>query len=239
MIKNIKIFTGCLAIGLASFIGCANADDDVILFKIHDVVPVKNSDGLIVSCEFGATFYNRSNNEVNNTSLNLVWADEVVADAINQEERNNMEAQRSGRRNVPRYGTATYNSNTVSLDLRLPPLKAKQQISLKSKVASDRCFLLIEDMEINVNSCNIVRKDGGNASVMTKEACQNLFRNVSPKSSEYYSDFLPVSLETRISEEDALSTKKYKEMEDIFSQVVNVVNAIDESLSAANKENKE
>ena len=224
--------------GLASFIGFANAADNVVLFKIHDVVPVKNADGLIVSCDFGATFYNRSPNEVNNTSLNLVWADEVVADAINQEERNNREAQRTNRRNTPRYGTATYNSNTVSLNLRLPPLKPNQQVSLKSKVATDRCFLLIEDMDININSCNVVPQNGDMTVVTNSpDMCQNLFRNVSPKSSEYYADFLPVSVEAHRAEEDALVKEKYKEMEDVFSQATNAVDAINSSLSDENNEN--
>lgn len=239
MIKNSKIFTGCLAMGLASFIGFANAADNVVLFKIHDVVPVKNADGLVVSCDFGATFYNRSPNEINNASLNLVWADEVVADAINQEERNNREAQRSKRRNTPRYGTATYNSNSVSLNLRLPPIKSNQQVSLKSKVATDRCFLLIGDMEINVNSCNVVPKEGAVTTTTTPEMCKNLFRNVGPKSSEYYSDFLPISVEAQRAEEDAAVKAKFQEMENIFTQAADAVAAIETSLSDNSEENKE
>lgn len=240
MIKNSKIFAGCLAIGLASFIGLSNASDNVVLFKIHDVVPVKDAEGLIVSCDFGATFYNRSPNEVTNASLNLSWADEVVADAINQEARNNKEAMRANRRNTPRYGTATYNSNTVSLNLRLPPLKPNQQVSLKSKVATDRCFLLIEDMEINVNSCNVAMKEGElTTASANNDMCKNLFRNVGPKSSEYYSDFLPVSVEAHKAEEDAQVKEKYQEMEDVFNQASNAVAAIETSLSISSDENKD
>ena len=75
MNKNAKLFITCLGLGMASYINVAAAASDAILFKIHDVVPVKNADGNVVSCDVGATFYNRTEKEINNASLNLIWAD--------------------------------------------------------------------------------------------------------------------------------------------------------------------
>ena len=153
MIKAKKILAQCLGIGLASYIGAASAAEEGVLFKIHDIIPVKNADGIVVSCELGATFYNRTESELTNAALTLSWDDEVVAEAINQEERNAREIKRTPRRNVPRYNTASYNTKDISLNLRLPPIKSHQQVSLKAKVVTDRCFLLLNDVNISVTKC--------------------------------------------------------------------------------------
>lgn len=77
----------CLSVGLASYIGAAHAADNAVLFKIHDINPIKNSDGIVTSCDLGATFFNRTGSEVTNATLNLVWPDDVVSDTIEQEQR--------------------------------------------------------------------------------------------------------------------------------------------------------
>ena len=107
MNKNAKLFITCLGLGMASYINAASAASDGVLFKIHDIVPVKNADGVVSSCELGATFYNRTDKEISNAALNLIWTDEVIVDAINQEDRNMREAKKQNRQNLPRYNTAT------------------------------------------------------------------------------------------------------------------------------------
>ena len=56
-----------------------------VLFKIHDVKPIRNRDGNVTDCEFNATFYNRSNNNVNKIVLNLTWQDKAIANVIDFE----------------------------------------------------------------------------------------------------------------------------------------------------------
>ena len=227
MKKNAKLFITCLGLGMASYINAASAAADAVLFKIHDVVPVKNADGNVVSCDVGATFFNRTSNELSNVALNLVWADEVVADAINQEERNAREAQRTARRNTPRYNTATYNDRNVSMSLRLPPLKPYQQVTLKSKVATDRCFLLLNDMEVNVTNCG----SASDAKTPTAKAnCDNLFRFVSPKSPEYYSEFQAISPEEQNAQEQSQSDQQKQEINNLYKETVNTINTMTQKL---------
>ena len=228
MNKNAKLFAACLGLGMASCINAAAAAADAVLFKIHDIVPVKNADGNVVSCDVGATFYNRTANEVTNASLNLIWADEVVADAINQEERNAKEAQRLNRRNVARYNTATYNDRNVTMSLRLPPLKPYQQVTLKSKVVTDRCFLLLNDMEIEVTNCGTSADTGksGVSSRAAAAACSNLFRFVGPKSPEYYSEFRPVSAEEQNAQEQNQSDQQKQEINSLYKETVSSINVL-------------
>ena len=220
-----KMLARCLGIGLASYIGAAAAAENGVLFKIHDIVPVKNADGIVVSCDLGATFYNRTGAEVSNAALTLVWSDEVVADAINQEERKAREARRTNRRNTPRYNTASYNSKDISLNLRLPPIKPHQQISLKSKVMTDRCFLLLNDMEVTVTKCGTAASN----EELSKIGCDNLFRFVSPKSPEYYSEFKEVSPDELAAQEDNLNNIKKMEVIDLYNSTLATIENISQS----------
>ena len=225
-----KLYTSCLALAIASYVNVAAAED-VVLFKIHDIAPVKNADGVVVSCDLGATFYNRSEREVSNAALKLEWADEVVADAINQEERNAKEAKRMNRRNTPRYNTATYNSRNVSLNFRLPTMKPYQQVTLKSKINTDRCFLLLNDMGIEVTSCNLSESKTDSKVSASKDACKNLFRFVGPKSPEYYSEFKPVSEEEQKTQEDMQMDEQKKNIEKVYGDTITSIGALSKKLA--------
>ena len=48
-----------------------------ILFKIHDIKPIENSDGVVTSCQYTATFYNRSPFNLRQAKMNLEWTDKI------------------------------------------------------------------------------------------------------------------------------------------------------------------
>ena len=229
MNKNAKLFITCLGLGMASYVNVATAASDAILFKIHDVVPVKNADGNVISCDVGATFYNRTANEVSNVALDLIWADEVVADAINQEERNAREAKRQNRRTA-RYNTATYNSRNVTMSLRLPPMKPYQQVTLKSKIATDRCFLLLNDMEIDVTNCGTAG-EGKAISGRVNTNCSNLFRYISPKNAEYYSEFKQISPEEQSAQEQSESDQQKQEINNLYKETIGSIASLSQRMS--------
>ncbi len=56
-----------------------------VLFKVHDIKPLKNRDGKITNCEFNITFFNRSNKNVDNATVNLTWKDEAIGNVIEDE----------------------------------------------------------------------------------------------------------------------------------------------------------
>lgn len=234
MKNNAKLFIASLGLGIIAGVSAASAASDAVLFKIHDVVPVKNADGNVVSCDVGATFYNRTSEELVNAALDLVWTDEVVADAINQEERNAKEAKRSGRRNLPRYNTATYNERTVRMNLRLPPMKPQQQVTLKSKVTTDRCFLLLNDMEVNVTNCGSNGDKSKNYS--TKTNCNNLFLFVNPKSPEYYSEFKPVSMDELNAQELNMNNQQKQDLNTLYKETITSIAALTQKMKESRPE---
>ncbi len=191
-----KNFLPYLSLSMFALTGSAMASEDAILFKIHDVVPIKNADGMVTACDLGATFFNRSDKEISNSSVVLRWDDEVVAETIDQEQRNEREAKRLKRTNsVSRYKTSNLSSKDLTLNLKLPTLKPRQQFSLKSKITTDRCFLLLNNVEVNVRSCQLGGGKDKDSLKSGRNGCQGMFKFVSIKDPEYYSEFKEVSLD--------------------------------------------
>lgn len=235
MTKLNKMLLCSLGIGLASWIGTASAAEDTVLFKVHDIVPVKNADGNVVACDVGATFYNRTANEIRNASLNLVWTDEVIGETINQEERDAKEARRANRKNTARYNTSSYTGKNIVLKLRLPPLKSYQQVTLKSKVGTDRCFLLLNDMEVDILNCGGSSGDKKAKGPAVQSSCEGLFTYVSPKSPEYYNDFQAISVVEQNAQENAALLTKKDAMYNAYQDALKQFDALNKTLDGTSE----
>ena len=232
MNKNIRILMQVAGISAALMSGVAyaqerNADETEsigeVLFKIHDVVPEKDADGKVLYCNIGATFFNRTKLNMNNVALTLSWTDDVVGEAIDQEERAEKEYKRTGSTEPrSRYSTAGFTSRKINAPLKLPPLKSMQQVSLRTKVDTDRCFLLLNDMDVVVNNCGTAALNNR----VSQQGCNNLFRYISPKSAEYYVEFKEIDLEQQQAMEDAEIDVMQKELNEAFNQTVAAIKNI-------------
>lgn len=236
MIITAKALVWVLLAGVVLPVGWARAaeDDDKsvgeILFKIHDVVPEKDVDGKVLYCNVGATFFNRTSVDVSNVALSLLWNDEVIGETIDQEERADKEQRRTNPNAArSRYSTSGFTSKTVSLQLKLPPLKSMQQVSLKTKVDTDRCFLLLNDMDIKVTNCGTAAMNGK----VSRQGCDNLFRYVSPMNAEYYTEFKEVSLEQQLMEEDKAFDAAEKELDKVYQETLDTIKNITAEVSGA------
>lgn len=232
MNRNFRFLMQVAGVSAALIAGVAYADDrnadetesvGEVLFKIHDVVPEKDTDGNVLYCNIGATFFNRTKVNIANAALTLKWTDDVIGEAIDQEERAEKEYKRTGSNEErSRYSTAGFTSRTVSASLKLPPLKSMQQVSLRSKVDTDRCFLLLNDMDIRVSNCGTAAMN----SKISQQGCNNLFRYVSPKSAEYYVEFKEIDPAQQMAIEDAEIDVMQKELDEAFNQTVAAIKNI-------------
>jgi hypothetical protein len=199
----------------------AETDKGFVLFKIHDIVPEKNADGNVVYCNIGATFFNRTKNDVANLAISLNWNDDVIGEIMDVEEREEREKKRSkSKEPKSRYSTSSFTSEVVSLDLKLPPIKANQQITLKTKVDTDRCFILLNDMDILINNCGTL------SASSSKDACANYFQYISPKNGEYYTEFKKISLEEELSNEDAHVVQVQNDINKVFEETISSIDRI-------------
>ena len=125
---------------------------DAVLFKIHDIVSINQNDGMYQACDFFVTFYNRSDKDINGATLNLTWKDDALEEIIRNETKSSDEraaAQAEGLQedyvhpgdeNVPSY-TEKVSPQEISTTIEMPAVKAYEQVSVRSRLQTDRCFM--------------------------------------------------------------------------------------------------
>ena len=243
MVRN-KTFlrlASCALVALTSATGWANykseekglqstipSDAEVVLFKIHDIKSLKNLNNEVTDCEFNISFYNRSDTYVEGASLLLEWKDEAIEDVINSEEQNNENFARQMSEEGNNFSTQRSQLTTGILvspslitNVRVPALQPYRQITLKSKLSSDRCFLMLNEAKYTLTQCLLPNKASGVRSAnKEQEQCQNLFRMVSVKDPEYYREFKKVSFNEDRKLQYQMKQRESEELGQIYEKAV-------------------
>jgi len=207
MVEKNKLFVSLCIFGsiLSATPAMSLENDDAILVKVHDIKPVKNERGITTHCEFMTTIHNRTPNDISAINIELNWRDEAADNTIEQEK--SMDTSNLRR-------TKDYVSSYIQATVNIPILKKNTQKSLPNKINSNRCFILMEDADINVKSCK------SNATNKKDEiACTSLFTYVSSKSPEYYTEFLNISLDEQKTKEAQDKEKISNELDAIFKTI--------------------
>ena len=211
MIKLGKTFVSAVAIAACVFAGSSNARaEDAILFKIVNVKPVKNAEGLTTSCDFEAIFFNRSATSISLATIDLSWMDKVAASTIEEEKKAQPSPNISKRIGGGKSVTAETSSADVSLSINVPFLSIYKQVMVKGNVATDRCFLLINTPTIDVDKCEAVGNEGDCAG----------FVAVTARDPQFYRDFKEVDYEEQKQVEKSRREKLREEIDAEFSKVV-------------------
>nr|QIM10632.1 hypothetical protein PlAlph_5240 [uncultured Alphaproteobacteria bacterium] len=219
---------------VAANINAANAAEsgEAVLFKIHDITPVKNSDGEVVGCDYSATFYNRSDITIRNATLNLSWKDTAIDGVIEQEKK---EDSVKNRRNISRARSTTERTTdkTVETLLEVPTIKPAKQIVVKSRVNTDRCFLLIDNASFNVKDCNAENATGQAASGRKRGegGCTRLFSYVSAEDPQYYLEFKAMTVDEEKTEVEEQRTKEKNVADEMYKKSVAAIEATNSIVS--------
>lgn len=237
--KTLMSLVGAITLSLAS--QAQAADNEAIMLKIHDITPVKNDKGITSTCEFFATVYNRTSMSFQELTINMDWYDEAVANLIQREEQNNNNRD-SNRRSNSR--TKELTSPNISTSISIPALKSNSQKTIKARVNSDRCFLLVQDPRIDIPSCNIENQpkqtssSGGiNRSGGSKFSCSALFHYISPKSPQYYTDFMAVSIDEQEETDKETLQRQGQELDTMFRNVEMNMGKISRAINAPSGRN--
>lgn len=234
----------------SEFMSNIASGENVVLFKIHDVKPIKNDEGIATDCEFSFTLYNRSPKNIDDVKMELSWLDDGVSSVIDEEDEKSVEEtvdeDYEGYLNAERIKTEkpkteNFVSRNLKTSLVLPLIKPFRQISLKSKIKTDRCFLLLKDASFSFDTCSVSedktdassRRGAFHSNVSVSNACVGLFKFVSPRDPEYYREFQKVSFnEEAIKREEAMKKdidglkKDYDSMVSTLDEVSSVLNII-------------
>lgn len=160
----------------------ASSDAGAILFRIENIKPITNNDGLIDKCTFMVTAFNRMEKAVKEAKLNFKWTDNIsgkyVIDGTDIKVNSGNDAK-----------------TEVTSDITLSDIAPHTQKSFEASVNTDKCFLLFDNLNYTVESC---MNEGDkveikNSKVVSKtEGCKGNFDYIDSKNPEYYSEFKDV-----------------------------------------------
>lgn len=220
--------------------------ESVVLFKVHDINPIKNEDGIITDCEFGLTFYNRSPKSIDAATMNLSWTDEGIANVIDFEEQQDISMTSQSVRSLSQAAqpkTADVTSKDLTTSVVLPQIKPFRQLSLKSKLKTDRCFLMLENADFSFTVCNVTDTSVNtntrrltSSKGQTGSDCASLFRFVSSKDPEYYREFQKVSFNEEAARRQEERKKNMEEIDESYNKILEGINNITETLNSINGE---
>jgi hypothetical protein len=208
-----------------------------VLFKIHDIEPVTDAEGVVTNCDFMVTFYNRTDESFRQAKLNLGWEDNVssrfeVDQDSAKEEKVVKEQPRNARYRSVDQKESKASSMEVTTSVTMPSLSAYKQASVKATVKTAKCFLLLDNVEFDVASCNMISKNTTETTSRrsrmvadrSDSECAGLFEYVDSKNPEYYDEFKKISYSDQAK---LLGDEKVQDTSDIkkaYDQVVTNIN---------------
>ena len=213
-----------------------------VLFKLHDIKPVENTEGTITHCDFLVTFYNRTTDSLRQAKIDMGWTDEVTERYFAEEDDEKKTSSRTrSNRSSNRIAAPVLGEITTSVDM--PALGSYKQTTFKGSVKTEKCFLLLDNLEFNVSSCSSIGDNANNnentrnsrrsrvAASRNASECANLFEYVDSKNPEYYGEFKNISY---TEQERLLSDEKKQDISDIEATYEKIVKNFEKAASIIN-----
>ncbi|MCQ2735474.1 MAG: hypothetical protein MJ212_05980 [Alphaproteobacteria bacterium] len=227
---SILSLASVLALGAAVYANAApvenkktvneTSDDNAILFRIENIEPIRNKDGLVDKCEFILTAFNRTDEDLKEAELELSWTDTIS-------KRYNIQEGK-----VVAVEDDEEAESVATQTIMLESIMAHKQKSFKSEVETDKCFSLLDSLEYEVKSCVTEgeKLEMKNSKSLSRGSCVGIFNYINSKNPEYYSEFKDVPesvLEKQVEEE------RKNEMEKVTNKVkstIETLKKVDETL---------
>ncbi|MBR2136438.1 MAG: hypothetical protein IJ852_00555 [Alphaproteobacteria bacterium] len=187
-----KIISFGLMLGLAALIStpvsaAENADQKAkeetskagaVLFRIENIRPVANDDGLTYKCDYLVTVYNRMEKEVKEANLNFNWVDNVSGKYVMQDGKLQTKEGKDA-------------AQIVSTSVQIKNIPAHRQKSFEQSIETDKCFLLLDNLNYKVENCVTVGNQTAmkDSKIVGSGDCAGNFNYVDSKNPEYYSEF--------------------------------------------------
>lgn len=170
------------------------SDADAILFRIESIKPLANEEGLTDRCSFLVTVYNRMEKKVEKIDMDFRWKDTIAKKyQIVDDEVKPVEDMKDAETYIVKH-------------IELSDVFPHQQKSYEQVVTTDKCFLLLDQLEYKVNDCVA---EGDKVQVKNnvqtnRGSCTDRFNYINSKNPEYYSEFkdVPDSILEQQAEED-------------------------------------
>lgn len=209
--------------------------NDAVIFKVHDITPV-SEEGVVTGCDFIVTLYNRTAINFRTFTINLQWKD-----AVDERFKFNRYVE-----SVLGADEAAKQKDFLGEDTSAQPLRtsvtvnafgADKQISVRSHVNNEKCYLMLNPADYAVTPCEIARSidSAGGLSVGAEgKECTNLFQLVDTKNPEYFGQFKNISA-TEIAEQNKkIESKELADIDVVIGKIVENLGTSDETLANIN-----
>ncbi|MCM1323130.1 MAG: hypothetical protein NC218_03005 [Acetobacter sp.] len=209
--------------------------NDAVIFKIHDIDPV-SKEGIVTGCDFTVTLYNRTAVNFRNFTLNLNWKDlvderfqfDTYVKSILGDKAPQQEAELLGEQNV---------SKPLSTALTVNAFGANKQISIRSHVDNEKCYLLLSQANYTVTPCDIARSaDPASRSIGGSDGkeCTSLFQLVDTSNPEYFGEFKNISATEIATQNQQLHSKELTDIDVVISKIVENLGSLSKSSTDIN-----
>ena len=179
------------------------------------------------------TLYNRTSINFRTFTVNLDWPDVVderfkfdryVESLLGVEEA---EKQKS-------LFSKEDASKPVQTSVTVNAFGADKQISLRSYMDNEKCYLMLSDAHYTVTPCDIARNTetiGGFGMSADKSDCTDLFQFVSTKNPEYFGEFKRISATEEAAMSESAESRELSDIDMIIGKIVENMGTSDKTLT--------
>lgn len=199
----------------------ATTRDDAVIFKVHDISPV-TEEGIVTGCDFTVTLFNRSTVNFRNFTINLLWNDPVderfkfdryIEATMSKEDLDKF-------KDVMKGDEA---QKPVTAGITVNAFGAGKQISVRSHVKNEKCYLMLSNAEFTVNPCDIARASdatSGFEAIAQPNECTSLFQFVNTKNPEYYGKFKNISATEIAKQDEIMQNHELQDIDAVIGKIV-------------------
>jgi len=207
--------------------------NDAVIFKVHDINPV-SEDGIVTGCDFTVTLYNRTSINFRSFTVNMGWKDSVderfkfdryVETLLTPEELAKEKL----------LNTKDTSSKPLQTAVTVNAFGADKQISVRSHVNNEKCYLMLTEAEFTVSPCDIARSIDSiaNKELDTKD-CTHLFQMVDTSNPEYFGQFKKLSAPEVAAQERILENSQLSDIDVVINKIVENLGISDDTLTNIN-----
>ena len=196
------------------------SEANAIIFRIEDIKPQRNENDLVDKCTFMVTVFNRMDKEVKEANLDFIWKDSISAKYKIQDD------------DVKAVTKPSEALTVITKAITLENVPPHQQKSFEFTVDTDKCFLLLDQLEYKVNSCIA---DGDQIVVRNNRrigtgSCMGRFDYINSKNPEYYSEFKDVPESVLQQQAEEAKQAELAGIKEAFETALANIEEIDEEL---------
>jgi len=190
-----------------------------VLFRIENIKPVANDEGLTYKCDYILTVYNRMEKEVKEANLDFSWVDNIAEKYTVQDGKIETKTDKKA-------------ETIVSTKVQIKNVPAHRQKSFEQSLETDKCFLLLDNLTYKVENC----VTAGNQTAMKDSKivgsgdCAGNFNYVDSQNPEYYSEFKDTPDNVIEEQVEQQREENMQQINSIYDKAVKSLNETNETL---------